>query len=558
MRGWTLGSIRESLRKRGMCFVGGAFLGMLAGLITIALALLVGLWSDARGALAAATFLVCLAAGVSFYGVQRLTGRVVLTLDRLMHVVHEAAPRGLPANLPDRSGDELAHLEGALRAMVTQIRESQRELETYNRSLKAKICERTEELRQKNLALAFQNEKVLEASRVKSAFFANVSHELRTPLNAILALAEMLRDEIPGGLNADQRKHLGMMYASAENLLNLINDVLDLSRIEAGKMELRRESVPIVDRLLQTVEELRPLAREKGLDLQVESEGAGRDVMIDVDKTRQVFLNLLGNAIKFTERGSIATRVRLLEAERVLTVEVEDTGPGIPLEQQQPIFLEFHRLEDRHTRSQSGTGLGLAICKRLIHLMGGDIWVDSTVGKGSRFAFVVPLDVDSQSVSDFEEEVSLPRRALLGPEEQTGRPQVLVVDDDVVEAGVLGRYFRQRGVDVRMAQDAAEARRVLRRERIDLLILGLPAQGELDAELLDRLRTSPRLARIPVVVNADRSLAASERALLEKSVRAVFVKGSRGVSDLIEMSLEILQQTEPRAEAREERPRGAA
>lgn len=378
-----------------------------------------------------------------------------------------ATRRGLSRSerVPVFSGrrNELVELQASFAAMRTRVEAAYREVNEFNRRLRAQVRQRTTELRQKNLALAFQNEKVTEVNRLKSAFFANVSHELRTPLNAILALTEMLRDEVPGPLNEAQRKHLGMTYASGEKLLALINEVLDLSRIEAGRMEIRRVETTIVDQLADAAEELRLLAEEKGLGFEVEADGRGARVPADAQRLRQVFVNLLGNAIKFTQQGHVAVRIQLLGEESMLSVEVEDTGPGIPPNEQRRIFFEFHRLEGEGLGS-AGTGLGLAISKKLIHLMGGDIWVDSTVGQGSRFAFVVPLQAeDEQELGAEEHEVGAGAPVALDW-------RILLLERDPVEAGVLRRYLRQRGLSVAIASNGADAGRQLREGGIDLVV----------------------------------------------------------------------------------------
>jgi signal transduction histidine kinase/CheY-like chemotaxis protein len=546
-----LRKVNRSLRLRLLLIVGGV-VGLLP-VAAIGAAFLVwggpgaaggreGLARLGNSAPAVPTVALGVAAGVlvlglgAFWAVWGLTHRIFARVERLTRAAEDiSAPGERPEGLP-AGADELARLERSLAELAARVGQARHESEALNRSLTAKVRQRTEELRQKNLALAFQNEKVIEADRMKSAFFASVSHELRTPLNAILALTDMLRDEVAGPLNEEQRKHVAMVHSSGENLLNLINEVLDLARIEAGRMEVRAESVAIIDRLTAAVEELRPLADSKGLGLSVEADGQGRVVRVDSDKVRQVLINLLGNAIKFTEQGAVRVRLQLIEAERLLSVEVEDTGPGIAPEHHQQIFLEFHRLDAQGGSSQKGTGLGLAVSRQMVNLMGGDIWVDSMVGRGSRFAFVIPLErageagPGDRNAADEGEEG-------LGERPRGGR--VLVVGSEVVSSGVLSRYFRQRGMDALVAREGAFAYRLLQVEPVDLILLHIAEGGQAQIAWVEGLARNPLLSRIPLVVYCQMGLGEDARAKLAQHPAAVVLEGGRGMRELVEDAVEI-------------------
>ncbi len=460
----------------------------------------------APGSVSAATIA---AAGLAAAGIATLSGLAVdatcerarrrarmareARLRRLSEDVRAIACDG-PGEAFSSNDDPLACLEEALGRIRERTLEARQGNEAIHRTLIAKVRQRTEELRQKNLALAFQNEKVIEADRLKSSFFASVSHELRTPLNAILALTDMLREEIAGPLTGEQRKHLAMVHASGENLLALINEVLDLSRIEAGRMDLRPEDVRVIDCLSEAAEQLRPLAEAKGLSLFVECNGAGRLVRVDSAKARQVLVNLLGNAIKFTEQGSVSVRFQLLEKENLLSVEVEDTGPGIAPEHQHEIFLEFHRVETGPVSRQKGTGLGLAVSRQMVNLMGGDIWLDSMVGRGSRFAFVVPVQAVRgecpASVPPGEEWLAAMRGGLR---------HALVVSADSLTGGLLARHLRQRGWDAFIAREGEVAARLLQSEAIDLLLIRAQTGNDSALEWAQSLAASAPAA-VPIVV----------------------------------------------------------
>ncbi len=246
------------------------------------------------------------------------------------------------------------------------------------------------ELTEKNCELELLNQKLEEATRFKSVFFANVSHEVRTPLIGVLGMAEVLSDT---SLDLHQRELVDVIRTSGENLLQIINDILDLSKVESGKLEL--ESIPFVlrDVVDQAMDLLAPMAFGKGLEISAWLDPRIASTVVgDITRVRQVLLNLLNNAIKFTSSGEIYLRVEpSAEVDHLIHFCVEDTGLGIPPEKIDRLFRSFSQADASTNRHFGGTGLGLSICHNLTTLMGGRIWVESTVGKGSRFHFVLPL-----------------------------------------------------------------------------------------------------------------------------------------------------------------------
>jgi signal transduction histidine kinase len=227
------------------------------------------------------------------------------------------------------------------------------------------------------------------ASQHKSQFLANMSHELRTPLNAILGYTELILDSIYGEPTEKMRAVLERLQANGKHLLNLINDVLDLSKIEAGQLTLDLGDYSLKDVVHAVLSAVEPLATAKALALTAE---IGKDLPAgrgDGRRLAQVLLNLVGNAIKFTDRGNIA--IKAIAADRQFTVAVSDTGPGIAPSDQEKLFKEFQQADNAITKQKGGTGLGLAISKRIIEMHGGRIWVESEVGKGSTFAFTIPV-----------------------------------------------------------------------------------------------------------------------------------------------------------------------
>jgi signal transduction histidine kinase/HAMP domain-containing protein len=232
------------------------------------------------------------------------------------------------------------------------------------------------------------------ASRHKSQFLANMSHELRTPMNAILGYTELIIDEIYGEVPNQIREVLERVYQSGQHLLGLINAVLDLSRIEAGRLVFSITDYSMLDIVQTTFTAVESLATEKQLALNISVPPKMPLGKGDPQRLTQVFLNLVGNAIKFTDSGEVGIQVTV--ADRAFTVAISDTGPGVALDDQQKIFEEFQQADNSSTRKQGGTGLGLAISKRIIEMHGGRMWVESSLGKGSTFWFTLPIRVDHQ------------------------------------------------------------------------------------------------------------------------------------------------------------------
>jgi two-component system chemotaxis sensor kinase CheA len=447
--------------------------------------------------------------------------------------------------------DEVGLVAVAFNDMASRLEDSHRQIEEQNRELERKVRERTDELRAKNMALAHQNEKVMEVSRLKSAFLANMSHELRTPLNAILALSELLRDGIMGPLGSDEQvQQVGMIHDSGENLLNLINDVLDLSKIEAGRMEIRFQECEIQEVLRSAVAAMDSLAAEKGLELRVRCEGDGRG-WIDPDRLRQVFLNLLGNAIKFTTVGHVEVTSRLDLDAQVIEVSIEDTGQGIDPEEHERIFQEFRQVDGSATRRHGGTGLGLSICRRLLMLMGGEVSVQSSLGNGATFTFSVPVfrsmpdtnseGIDSSTVESWAEDRG-GRGLQQAPEElvaasvprRSGKGCILVVDDDETQVAALQRYLTQEGFEVHAARNGQEAINELRELQPDLLVLDLLMPGMSGFDVIDRLQADPTRFLLPVVVYTAKELEDHEWRKLQRSVSRILHKGSSSVRLLVE------------------------
>jgi len=363
--------------------------------------------------------------------------------------------------------------------------------------LAAQVAPALEAARLHDAVLQISSE-LREASAAKSKFLANMSHELRTPLNAILGFAELLIDEPQGGYEADRRKQfLEQIYKSGKHLLDLINDILDLAKVEAGQMDLRRLAFSLRDVVRSAIDTVQPLAAAKKLSLIVE-QTADTALFADQGKVSQMLLNLLSNAIKFTPEGGRIT-VAVAELDNEVRLSVADTGIGITAADQEKLFVEFQQVGERPSGELQGTGLGLALTRRLAELHGGRVWVESEPGAGSRFYVALPLKSRSDALLEAD---------AVATRESDG-PLVMVVEDQNSAAALLSVTLRRAGYQVKVVRSGADVLESAVRLRPDAITLDILLPGVDGWEILRSLKESPETRNIPVVVMSvldDRSL----------------------------------------------------
>ena len=369
-----------------------------------------------------------------------------------------------------------------------------KDLRTHAGQMEAEIYQRAGEVQEANRRLEATNQELLRAkeeaergSRFKDQFLSTMSHELRTPLNAVLGFSDLLADESYGPLNDRQRRYVEHIHTGGKHLLSLISDILDLPKIEAGRMELTNENLRVETIFGEVLSVMRPLADKKSQSLSKNSQ-PGLVVRADSVRFKQVLMNLLGNAIKFTPKGGSIELGAHLAGGRV-RVEVRDNGPGIPPAEQQRIFEAFYRLRESGKKTE-GTGLGLAITHRLVELHGGELTLDSELGKGSCFYFSLPVAVAIQD--------ALPRPAQ--PAGTRVRLRVLVIEDDRAAAQLIQTQLISAGYEVLVCQEPQNALELAAQFQPGAITLDIVMKPKNGWEVLSQLRRDPRTSHIPLIV----------------------------------------------------------
>jgi len=359
-------------------------------------------------------------------------------------------------------------------------------------------------------ALAIQNARLFQeiqeksrelevASHHKSQFVANMSHELRTPLNAIIGYSEMLQEEAEDLGQEEFLPDLRHIHVAGKHLLSLINDILDLSKIEAGKMELYLEQFDVATMVRDTVATIQPLVEQNANSLQIDCQDDQIAMHADLTKIRQALFNLLSNACKFTDQGTITLNVseESINGSPWLRFRVSDTGIGMTPEQMDKLFQAFSQADASTTREYGGTGLGLAISRKFCQMMGGDITVESVFGEGSTFTIRLPAEVHELKATQPLREEEMPARVTPVPE---GALTVLVIDDDPAVRDLMQRFLSKEGLRVVVAADGKEGLRLARELRPDAITLDVLMPGMDGWAVLTALKDDPALTEIPVIM----------------------------------------------------------
>ncbi len=424
------------------------------------------------------------------------------------------------------ANEELEEQSRSLRESQVRLESQQVELEQTNDQLEEQtqtLQQQRDELDARNEALGMVHvqleeraDELLRASRYKSEFLANMSHELRTPLNSALILSKLLADNTEGNLSPEQVQFASSIYSSGNDLLTLINDILDLSKVEAGKLDIWPEDIP-TSRLLEGLEQMfKPLAQSKGVELEIVARtDLPRTIVSDLARLQQILKNLLSNAIKFTEKGTVHI-VAGLNGPGEVAFAVSDTGIGIAPNELQAIFDAFHQADGATNRKFGGTGLGLTISRDLAGLLGGTITVQSTPGTGSTFTLILPLTMP-QAAADGEREpvtAAPPPRPALPPPAEPAEPalpddrdqlrpnarKVLIIEDDPTFARILYTQGKELGFDCLLANSAQAGFDLALNTMPDAVMLDMKLPDQSGMTVLERLKEEPRTRHIPVHV----------------------------------------------------------
>jgi signal transduction histidine kinase/CheY-like chemotaxis protein len=393
---------------------------------------------------------------------------------------------------------EVQHFTDVEAALV-QVIVTQAAISIENAQLYTKMQGQMGQIADQNAELEDANTQVQEISRLKSEFLANMSHELRTPLNSILGFSEILKDNLAGTLSEEQRVEcLEAIHASGEHLLQLINDVLDMSKIEAGRMDLILGEYVVDAAIREVVTVVKSLAGRKGIELSVVVQPEDLVVYADKGKFKQVIYNLLSNAIKFTpDNGSVFVDAKILGEHSDLLVTVTDSGVGIPAEHIDKIWTEFYMIQGEHQK-QKGTGLGLALVRKLVELHGGHIEVFSQEGKGSTFTFTMPMQA-----------------ARLREEQQLLSKMILVVDDNPSNLELTRMVLTGGGYRVEVATDGQEGMLKAKELQPALVLMDIQLPGIDGLAATRALKADPDTASIKIVaLTANAMKGAKEEALL--------------------------------------------
>jgi signal transduction histidine kinase/CheY-like chemotaxis protein len=374
------------------------------------------------------------------------------------------------------------------------------QVEQDNVELERKVLERTKALQAAlnrlgdvNQNLETTNTNLEKASQAKSEFLANMSHELRTPLNAIIGFSDLLKEGEPGPVNTEQVDFLNDINKSGVHLLRMINDILDLSKIEAGKLEVHRNEFVLFDELQMIFSMVRLQAEKAGISLEIDVAWKRMITNLDAGLIRQILLNLLTNAVKFTQRGG-SVSISVTARNRDLVVSVSDSGIGISAEDLPNIFHEFYQVDGTYTRKHQGTGLGLALVRRMVELHDGRIEVVSELGKGSTFSVLLPHCVSGQApVEQGSEAVRIP----VGP--SFDGVSVLVVEDNPINMKLARNVLLARKFQVFEATSGEAALQMLSTVRPDIILMDIELSGADGLEITRILKADPGTADIPIV-----------------------------------------------------------
>jgi signal transduction histidine kinase/CheY-like chemotaxis protein/CHASE3 domain sensor protein len=440
----------------------------------------------------------------------------ILSGKSVVAMISLASVRSYPDTAIRLLNDTLSTMTARLNGVLAfrKVREFSEKLEFQNRELeeqKRELTVQADELSEQNIELELQKKQLDEANRLKSAFLSNMSHELRTPLNSVIALAGVLNRRLKEAVPVEEYSYLEVIERNGRQLLALINDILDLSRIEAGREEVSLSRFTVAELVNDVVTMIEPQAREKGIALLNSVSGSLPEMRSDFSKCRHILQNIIGNAVKFTEQGRVEVSAKLFDD--TILIAVRDSGIGIATEDLSTIFDEFRQADGSTSRRFGGTGLGLAIAKKYADLLEGSITVESTPGQGSTFTITLPMAFELLPGDEWRSEVTS-HSTSPAPAPKKGT-RILLVEDSEPAVIQITDILSEQGYLVSVARDGKEALERIEQAVPDAMILDL-MMPEVDGfEVIQKVRDREKTGRLPVLILTAKHVTKEELQLLK-------------------------------------------
>jgi len=442
-----------------------------------------------------------------------------------------------------------ARLEGVLAYQKMQVFTKQ--LEHQNGELEAQKTEmaaQSSELMEQNRELEMQKIQLSEASQLKTTFLSNMSHELRTPLNSVIALSGVLNRRLADKIPADEYSYLEVIERNGKHLLSLINDILDISRIESGKEEIEISKFSSGNLIMEVVGMIHPQAVQKKIELFQKSGDNDLILQGDVDKCRHIIQNLVANAVKFTEKGEV--EISSIQQENTVVITVRDTGIGISEENLSHIFDEFRQADSGTSRKFGGTGLGLSIAKKYANLLGGTITVKSLLGEGSVFTLTLPLKyaAENKITETWSDSIKFNPALPAVPRNTDSQKTILLVDDSEPAIIQLKDFMEECGYTILVAHDGPEALEIISRIIPDAMILDLMMPGMDGFEVLQTIRNAEPTSAIPVLILTAKQITKEDLRLLKRNnVHQLIQKGDVNRAELLSSVASLVFTEKPEA-----------
>jgi signal transduction histidine kinase/CheY-like chemotaxis protein len=459
---------------------------------------------DEKRAILRAGFLITLLVmGVGVVFAFAFASMLIRPIKAMTHTAINIAHGDLSLRVSKCAQDEIGVFGDCFNQMVDSLEERNREIQQLNLGLEQKVKERTKEIELANKRLQEQNIKLKENDRLKSEFLANMSHELRTPLNAIIGFSRVILKGIDGPITELQRTDLTSIHNSGKHLLALINDVLDLAKIESGKLQLQLEELDVREVSEGVLSTCQALIKDKKVKLIEEIDPDLPHIIADKTRFRQILLNILSNAIKFTYEGSITLKIKSLPRKKSILISVSDTGIGIKSEDLPKVFEKFRQVDGSSTRREGGTGLGMPITKEFVEIHGGRIWVESKFDVGSTFYVELPVNAkkskaDKELNQQLKTEKAKPYILPKGEKQQ----QVMVVEDDPHMMKLYQRYLSGEGYNVITLTDPTMALDEARKSKPYAIILDIMLPHKDGWEVIQELKADEQTKDIPVIISS--------------------------------------------------------